>query len=52
MFPLAIPLPLWYHVHMKKDQINLMPLFGFFVVVCFVCVVTLLVQTISALFAV
>ena len=40
---------------MKKDQINVGPivsLLGFFIVVCTVCIVTLLVQGIIALFAV
>ena len=51
MFVLVCAPHLWYHVHMK-DQINLDALFGFFVFVCLVCIVTLLFQAITALFAV
>ena len=55
MFVLVCAPHLCYHVHMKRDQINpgaIISLLGFFIVVCFVCIATLLFQAIAALFAV
>jgi len=58
MFPCVCacnPLRVWYNMPMKRDQINVGPivsLLGFFIVVCTVCIVTLLFQAISSLFAV
>ena len=54
MFVLVYAPNLWYHVHMK-DQINPQPILcvlGFFIVVCLVAVLALLVQEIAFLFAV
>lgn len=52
MFVLVYALNLWYHVHMKRDQINPQPILcvlGFFIIVCSVAIVCTILQALASI---